>query len=108
MGKEIEVTVELRSGVDLASVRSSLTDFVAGEGGVVRMDRPIRQVAGGRRFHLAAPKRGTGTLEVNFEPGDGGPGGSVRIVVREHWAGTWAGDASLRMADHLAKELGAR
>lgn len=89
-------------------VRSSLADFIASESGVVRLDRPIRQVAGGRHFHLAAPDQGTGTVEANFEPGADGAAGAVRIVLRRRWTGTWAGDASLRLADHLAKELGAR
>ena len=107
MPPEIELLIALRAGVDLASVRASLAAFTALEGGVTRLDRPLREIAGGRHFHLAAPDRGSGTLEVNFEPGTNDAPDVVRIVVRAHWAGTWAGDASLRAADHVAKELGA-
>jgi hypothetical protein len=104
---EIELTIPLRAGVDVASVRASLTAFSTLEGGVMRLDRPIREIAGGRHFHVAAPDRGSGTIEVNFEPTDLAADDTVRIVLRRHWTGTWAGDASLRLADHIAKELGA-
>ncbi len=107
MTTEFEVTIALRPAVDLASIRSSLTAFCAVEGGVVRLDRPLREPAGGRHFHVAAPDRGSGMLEVNFEPANDPTGRAVRIVLRRHWSGTWAGEAALRLADHIAKDLGA-
>jgi len=73
------------------------------------MDRPLRDVRGGRHFHLAAPARGSGTLEIDHVPGDAGTttnADSIHVVLRPHWAGSWAGGAFLRLAEHLAAELG--
>ena len=106
MSIDVEVTIALRYGVNAASVRSSLARFIAGDDGILRLDRPLRGFVGGRHFHLAAPSRGTGTIEVNLEPDDQDGAGIVRIVLRPHWTGTWGGDASLRLAEYLAKELG--
>ncbi len=101
-----EVTIDLHDDADLGAVRSSLDAFCDAEGAIVRLDRPLREIAGGRHFHLAAPSRGTGTLEVNVEPSDRNGGGIIRIVLRPTWTGTWAGGAYLGLAEHLAKDLG--
>lgn len=101
-----EVTIELRDDADPGAVRSSLDAFCDAEGASIRLDRPLREIAGGRHFHLAAPSRGTGTLEVNVEPGGPDGGGQIRIVLRPTWTGTWAGGAYLTLAEHLATDLG--
>ena len=101
-----EITIDLRDDADLDAVRSAITIFCDVEGAIVRLDRPLRDIAGGRHFHVAAPDRGTGTLEPNFEPSNGNSGGIIRIVLRPTWTGTWAGGAYLRLAEYLAKELG--
>jgi hypothetical protein len=106
-----EATIPCRAGLTVVDVRSALAGWAAGEGGVVRMDRPLREIDGGRHFPVAAPSRGSGTLEVNFEPANdpegSGPPPRVRVYAREHWRGTWAGGAQLRLVEHLAAELGA-
>ena len=106
-----EATIPCRADLTLEDVRSALASWAAAEGGVVRMDRPLREIEGGRHFHVAAPGLGSGTLEVNFEPADNGEGprrqARVRVYAREHWRGTWAGGAQLRLVEHLAAELGA-
>jgi hypothetical protein len=103
--------IPCRADVSVGDVRSALVSWAAAESGVVRMDRPLREIEGGRHFHVAAPGLGTGTLEVNFEPADDGEGprrdARVRVYAREHWLGTWAGGAQLRLVEHLAAELGA-
>jgi hypothetical protein len=101
------VTVELRPDIDGEAVRRSLQAFIADEAGIVRMDRPLRDTVGGRHFHLAARTRGSGTLEVDHVPDPAATtGGEVHVVLRPHWTGTWAGGAFLRLAEHLAADLG--
>jgi len=105
-----EARIRCRVGLSVEHVRSTLGSWAADEGGLVRMDRPLREVEGGRHFHVAAPSRSSGTLEVNYEPGDtaGGADGDpwVRVYAREHWRGSWAGGAQLRLVERLAAELG--
>jgi hypothetical protein len=103
------VTVRVRSDVGGDQVREALDAFVAADQGIVRMDRPLRDVGGGRHFHVAAPVRGSGTLEIDFRPGAGAAttgAGAVDVVLRPHWAGTWAAEAFLRLAEHLGADLG--
>jgi hypothetical protein len=102
-----EATIRARTGLSVEGVRSVLGAWAANEGGVVRLDRRLSMVVGGRHFHLAAPARGSGTLEVNFEPADGDDENPrVRVYARAHWLGSWAGGALVRLVEHLAVELG--
>jgi hypothetical protein len=70
------------------------------------MDRPLRDVPAGRHFHLAAPRLGSGTLEVNAVTDADTNAGFVDVVCREHWAGTWAGGAMVDVVERLASRLG--
>jgi hypothetical protein len=87
-------------------VREAIVAWARSVDAVIRMDRPLRDAAGGRHFHLAAPAVGTGTLEINFLPGSADTGASIEVVCRDHWAGTWAGAAFVGLVEHLAADLG--
>ena len=102
-----QATIRGRRGLSVEDVRAALSAWAAAEGGMLRMDRPLRAMTGGRHFHVAAPDPGSGTLEVNFEPATGRDSPRVLVYAREHWRGAWAGGAQLRLVEHLAAELGA-
>ena len=97
-----------RPDVDASALRDALDAWASARRAVVRLDRPLRDPPGGRHFHVAAPAVGTGTLEVNLEPdvGQDHSRPTVALIVRDHWAGTWAGGAAIDLIEWLGADLG--
>jgi hypothetical protein len=98
--------IEAAGDLGIDAVRDALLAWTRSAGALIRMDRPLRDAAGGRHFHLAAPAVGTGTIEVTFLLGRADAMTQIEVVCREHWSGTWAGTAFVGLVEHLAAELG--
>jgi hypothetical protein len=86
--------------MDLDEVERAVRALAAGNGLNVGPARALKTIPGSGHWHLSKGK-GSGTLEVTFDPARS----EMRVSVHENRRGRWAGDALQSFTATLEAEL---
>jgi hypothetical protein len=83
-------------------VRRLVHDWLKQQGGTVRHEREMRSLPGSLHWHLGGPAKGSGTLEVTFDPN---PPARVYVDVHDNRVGSWTGPAQEQIRAFLRGSL---